>query len=504
MSSNQQLDNSRMSRFMLLIVMAGTTMLYSLTMTLVNIILPQLQGAMSASQDQISWIITLNVLATAIATPLTGSLVSLFGRRFVLIFCSASFTLATLACGMCDSLESLIFFRVLQGAVGAPLVPLSQATLLQSYPRDMHARVNAIYGMSVVVGPALAPSLGGYLSEMYDWRWVFFMMVPLGFLATLGNLKYVKDDGKQVGSRFDYLGFTLFSLAIICLQLVLDRGEREDWLDSIYITSLLTFMAISFYMFVVNTGFSAQPYINPKIFLNRNYVVGVLLVFVYGSLNFTPLVLLPSMLQSLKGYPDLLIGWILAMRGVGMIIGFGMAARMGRLDPRVGMILGMGTIGFSGWLMSLYDLNVTLTAVSWASAIQGFGCGILWVPLAVITFSTMPTNLFPAASAFFHLLRNLGTSVFVALSVTLLIRTSKVTYAELTEKLNPYEERLSIATVVGEGPIDWVTSLPRLAVEVARQSSMIGYDNVFFFYALTCLFSLPVLSFVTIKKVEPK
>ena len=499
MSSNQQLDNSRMSRFMLLIVMAGTTMLYSLTITLVNIILPQLQGAMSASQDQISWIITLNVLATAIATPLTGSLVSLFGRRFVLIFCSASFTLATLACGMCESLESLIFFRILQGAVGAPLVPLSQATLLQSYPRDMHARVNAIYGMSVVVGPALAPSLGGYLSEMYDWRWVFFMM-----LATLGNLKYVKDDGKQVGSRFDYLGFTLFSLAIICLQLVLDRGEREDWLDSIYITSLLTFMAISFYMFVVNTGFSAQPYIDPKIFLNKNYVVGVLLVFVYGSLNFTPLVLLPSMLQSLKGYPDLLIGWILAMRGVGMIIGFGMAARMGRLDPRVGMILGMGTIGFSGWLMSLYDLNVTLTAVSWASAIQGFGCGILWVPLAVITFSTMPTNLFPAASAFFHLLRNLGTSVFVALSVTLLIRTSNVTYAELTEKLNPYEERLSIATVVGEGPIDWITSLPRLAVEVARQSSMIGYDNVFFFYALTCLFSLPVLSFVTIKKVEPK
>ena len=204
----------------------------------------------------------------------------------------------------------------------------------------------------------------------------------------------------------------------------------------------------------------------------------MLLVFVYGSLNFTPLVLLPSMLQSLKGYPDLLIGWILAMRGVGMILGFAMAARMGRLDPRVGMILGMGTIGFSGWLMSLYDLNVTLGAVSWASAIQGFGCGILWVPLAVITFSTMPINLFPAASAFFHLLRNLGTSVFVALSVTLLIRTSKVTYSELTEKLNPYEERLSIPTVVGEGRIDWVTSLPRLAEEVARQSSMIGLSLI--------------------------
>jgi len=268
--SSDEFEGSRSYRLILLVIMAGTTMLYSLTMTLVNIILPQLQGALSASQDQISWIITLNVLATAIATPLTGSLVALFGRRTVLIFCSGSFTFATLACGFCDSLESLIFFRVIQGAVGAPLVPLSQAILLQSYPRDMHAKVNAIYGISVVVGPALAPSLGGYLSEVYDWRWVFFMMVPLGLFATFGNLKFVKDDGKQSGSKFDYLGFTLFSAAIVCLQLVLDRGEREDWLESIYIISLLTFMAISFYMFIIHTGFASQPYVNPRIFLNRN------------------------------------------------------------------------------------------------------------------------------------------------------------------------------------------------------------------------------------------
>jgi len=500
--SSDEFEGSRSYRLILLVIMAGTTMLYSLTMTLVNIILPQLQGALSASQDQISWIITLNVLATAIATPLTGSLVALFGRRTVLIFCSGSFTFATLACGFCDSLESLIFFRVIQGAVGAPLVPLSQAILLQSYPRDMHAKVNAIYGISVVVGPALAPSLGGYLSEVYDWRWVFFMMVPLGLFATFGNLKFVKDDGKQSGSKFDYLGFTLFSAAIVGLQLVLDRGEREDWLESIYIISLLTFMAISFYMFIIHTGFASQPYVNPRIFLNRNYVIGILLCFVYGSLNFTPLVLLPSMLQALQGYPDLLIGWILAMRGVGMIIGFIVAAPMGNLDPRVGMVLGMSCIGFSGWLMSLYDLNVTLAAVSWASALQGFGCGILWVPLAVITFSTIPVPLFPAASAFFHLLRNLGTSVFVALSVTLLIRTSKVSYSEITEKLNPFEDRLRISTVVGEGIVDWGINLSWLEAEVSRQSLMIGYDNVFYFYALTCLFSLPILVFIKMKKVK--
>ena len=501
MSENiPSIESSRSYRFLLLVTMAGTTMLYSLTMTLVNIILPQLQGALSVSQEQISWVVTLNVLATAIATPLTGSLVAIFGRRFVLIFCSASFTVATLACGFADSLEALIFFRVLQGAVGAPLVPLSQATLLQSYPRNMHAKVNGVYGMAVVLGPALAPSIGGYLSEVYDWRWVFFMMVPLGVLAVIGNWKFVKDAGREIGSKFDYLGFMLFSVSIVCLQLVLDRGEREDWLESIYIITLLSFMATAFYMFIVNTGFTKQPYITPHIFLNRNYVIGIVLCFVYGSLNFTPLVLLPAMLQNLQGYPDILIGWVLAMRGVGMIIGFFIAARMGGVDPRVGMILGMGCIGVSGWLMSLYDLNVTLEAVSWASGLQGFGCGILWVPLAVITFSTMPNNLFPAASAFFHLLRNLGTSIFVALSVTLLIRTSKISYSELVENLNPYAEHLKFPNVIGEGVTEWTGDLARLSFEITRQSLMIGYDNAFYFYALTCLVALPILSLVRIKK----
>ena len=489
-------------RALIMMTMAGTTMLYSLTLTMVNIILPQLQGALSASQEQISWVVTLNVLATAIATPLTGSIVAIFGRRKVLVFCTSGFTLATLACGFATSLESLLFFRILQGLLGAPLVPLSQATLLQSYPREMHAKVNSIYGMSVVVGPAIAPSLGGYLSDAHGWRWVFFLMLPLGVLAVLGNLRWVKDAGKVDNVRFDYIGFALFSTAIVCLQLMLDRGEREDWFESTYILSLCSFMAIAFYMFVTNTFFSAQPYINPRIFLNRNYVIGVFLVFVYGSLNFTPLVLLPSMLQNLKGYPDNLIGFILAMRGVGMIIGFFVAARMGRLDPRVGMVLGMGCIGLSGWAMSLYDLNVALEALSWASVLQGFGCGILWVPLAVITFSTMPQGLFPEASAFFHLLRNLGTSVFVALSVTLLIRTAKIRYSEMAATVSPFDERLTFPGVIGEGVVDWTTSLGRLAAEMSRQSAMIGYDNAFYFYALTCLVSLPVLSLVTMKKPD--
>ena len=487
-------------RTLVLITMAGTTMLYSLTLTIVNITLPQLQGALSASQEQISWVITLNVVATAVATPLTGSIVALFGRRRVLITSVVGFTLATLACGLATSLESLIFFRIVQGAIGAPLVPLSQSTILQTYPREMHAKVNGYYGMSVVIGPALAPTFGGYLAQEYNWRWVFFLLIPLGIAALIGNLRYISDGGKEPGSRFDYLGFTLFSCTIVALQLVLDRGEREDWFDSIYIVSLTSFMAIAFYMFVTNTFFARQPFINPRLFLNRNYVIGLMLVFIYGSLNFTPLVLLPPLLQNLRGYPDMLIGLVLAMRGFGMILGFLVAGRMGGLDPRVGLVVGIVGVGMSGWLMSLHDLNATLFDVSWPSVLQGFGCGLMWVPLSVVTFSSMPAALMPSASALFHLLRNMGTSIFVAITIFLLLRTSKVRYSELAESVSHFDERLRYPNVVGQGGAEWLGNLGRLASEVGRQALMVGYDNSFYFYALVCFSAVPLLAFVTVKK----
>ena len=489
-------------RLLLLIVMAGTTMLYALSMTLVNIILPQLQGALSATQEQISWVITLNVLATAIATPLTGSLVSMFGRRPVLILCSSCFTFATLACGFCDSLETLLIFRVIQGASGAPLMPLCQATLLQSYPRELHAKVNGVFGMAIVVGPALAPSLGGYLSETYDWRWVFFMMFPLGLMAVTGNWKIVSDAGREAKSKFDYLGFTLFSVSIVCLQLIVDRGEREDWLESMYIITLITFMTISFYMFLINTPFSSQPYLKFKIFQNKNYTLGVVLVFIYGSLNFTPLVLMPPMLQSLQGFPDLLVGSILATRGCGMIVGFFVASKMGRLDPRIGMMTGMVSIGVSGWFMSAFGINTPVETISLVSALQGFGCGLLWVPLAVITFSTMPNSLYPDASAFFHLLRNLGTSIFVGFSVTLLLRTSKIRYSEFTEKIILFDEKFLFPDVIGNGSSRWLNSLEQLALEIEKQAMMIGYNNTFFFYAAVCLATLPILALISVKKIS--
>ncbi|MBT5265649.1 MAG: DHA2 family efflux MFS transporter permease subunit [Rhodospirillaceae bacterium] len=491
-----ELEDTPTYRMLVLITVALCAMLYSLTITIVNVALPQLQGALSATQDQISWVVTLNVVATAVATPLTGSFVAFFGQRKLLLWAILGFTISSLACAMINSLESLLFFRILQGIFGAPMVPLAQAILLATYPPEEHAKANGFLGLSVVIGPAIAPSIGGYLADEYNWRWIFLMIVPLGVMAGMGVLRYIREAGRNKSVRFDYVGFALFSITIIALQLVLDRGERLDWFDSPFIIGSVALTATAFYMFIVHTYFTEQPFINPRLFLNRNYVIGLFLVFVYGSLNFTPLVLLPSLLQNLKGYPDTLIGMILAMRGVGMVAGFFFAARMGRLDPRVGLVAGMVMVGISGWAMSLYDLNVSFWTLSWPSILQGVGCGLMWVPLSVVTFSTLEKRLLPEGASLFHLLRNLGTSLYVAFTVFLLIRTSKISYSEMVEGLTPYAERLQFQSVIG----GWAGSLGRLSGEVTRQSTMIGYNNSFYFYALVCFATLPVLAFVTTRK----
>lgn len=487
-------------KVLVLITMACANTLYALTMTIVNVALPQMQGTLSATTDQISWVVTLNVVATAVVTPLTGTLVAWFGQRNLIIGCLAGFTLASLACALVNSLEAILLFRVLQGALGAPLVPLSQSIVLQAWPKEEHAKANGFLGMSVVFGPAIGPSIGGWLAEEYNWRYVFLMIVPFGILALMGVIRWIREGGKASLPRFDYLGFFLFTIGIVSLQLVLDRGEREDWIESGTIVTLLIVMAAAFAMFIANSTLVAHPFINPTVLRNQNYLIGLFLVFVYGSVNFTPLVLLPQFLQGYRGYPDTLIGLVLAMRGVGMIVGFYAAARMGRFDPRVGLLLGTVSIGLSGLMMSYYDFNVEFWALAWPCILQGIGCGLMWVPLSIVTFATLEKELLPDAASFFHLIRNMGTSLYVAFSVFLLVRTSKIGYAELVEGVGPFEERLRFPEAIGTGPLQWTSELGLIAGEAWRQASLVGFLNCFWFYGLTCFATLPVLLFVRIRR----
>jgi len=490
-------------RWALLVVLVFSCTLYGLTILVVSVLLPQMQGALSASQDQIAWVMTLNILATAVVTPMTGWLVGRFGRRGVMLSCTAGFTLATVGCGLADNLATVVLFRIVQGACGAPLVPLGQAITLDTFPRRLHGTVTSVFGMGVVLGPAFGPSLGGWLAEEYDWRWAFYVIVPFGLIAFLGLVAFLEDKGRAAATRLDWTGFLALSLAVVCLQLVLDRGQRLDWFDSSEIVLEAAVGAVAFYLFVVHSATAQRPFLDPVLLRDRNFAIGLILVSIYGMLNFTPVVLLPPMLKSLMGVPDSLIGLVVAARGVGALTGFFLAMFVGRLDPRIGISCGLALQGFSGWLMAGFDLTVTPQAVAAASLLQGIAIAIIWVPLTVATFATLQPRLVPEGAAVFHLLRNLGSSVFIAASVTLVIDSGKAAYADLAEHVSPFNEVLLYPAVLGAWNLQAISGLARLSGEMGRQAAMVGYINAFWAYTFASLGAIPLVLAVRPRRRAP-
>ena len=486
-------------RTLVLLTVSLCTMLYSLTVTIVNVTLPQLQGALSATPDQVAWVVTLNLVATAIVTPMTGWLVGRFGRRPVMIWSVFGFALSSLLCATAASLAPLLLYRIGQGAFGAPLVPLSQALIVATYPAKDRAMAQGFFGMSVVLGPAIGPVFGGYLAEEYSWRWVFLLIVPLAFGALLMVLAFIKDGDKKADARLDWTGFLSLSIAVACLQLIMDRGERLDWFGSSEIILLTALMGLSFYVFLAHSFTAERPFISPSLFLDRNFSIALLIVFVYGMLNFTPIVLLPPLLQNLNGYPDSLIGWILATRGMGLVLGFFLAGRMGRFDPRVGLLIGMTLVTVSGVMLMDFSFDTDVPALAWMGFIQGVGCGIMWVPLSIVAFASLPPAKLPEASAIFHLLRNFGSSIFISISVMAAIRTAKITHAELAESASPLNETLSFPGSVGGLPLDSIQNVLALAGEIDRQAQLIGYLNAFLLYTAAAVVTMPFLLLVRIK-----
>ncbi|MDH3660847.1 MAG: MFS transporter, partial [Alphaproteobacteria bacterium] len=352
---------------------------------------------------------------------------------------------------------------------------------------------------SVVLGPAIGPVFGGYLAEEYSWRWVFLLIVPLAFGALLMVLAFIKDGDKKADARLDWTGFLSLSIAVACLQLIMDRGERLDWFGSSEIILLTALMGLSFYVFLAHSFTAERPFISPSLFLDRNFSIALLIVFVYGMLNFTPIVLLPPLLQNLNGYPDSLIGWILATRGMGLVLGFFLAGRMGRFDPRVGLLIGMTLVTVSGVMLMDFSFDTDVPALAWMGFIQGVGCGIMWVPLSIVAFASLPPAKLPEASAIFHLLRNFGSSIFISISVMAAIRTAKITHAELAESASPLNETLSFPGSVGGLPLDSIQNVLALAGEIDRQAQLIGYLNAFLLYTAAAVVTMPFLLLVRIK-----
>lgn len=492
---------STAQRYLTLATVVLGSSLYGTALLTTSTILPQMQGALSATQDEIAWAMTFNILATAVVTPMTGWLVSRFGTRRVVVWSIASFTLATLLCGMAQSLEMLVLWRIMQGGAGAPVVPLSQSILFNTFPRRQHTMVMSIFGMAVAVAPAFGPVIGGYLAEMYSWRWSFYMLVPIGVCATFGMAWTLpRDNDNTTRIRFDWTGFIALATALAAVQLVLARGVRLDWFDSTEIIIECLIAGIAFYIFLVHSFSTREPFVNLKLLADRNYAIGLVLVTIYGMLNFTPMVLLPPLLQQQAGYPDMMVGQVIGCRGLGMLVGFMMAGFMSRIDPRISMAFGFGLQTLAGVWMLTFDLNVNMEILIANSAIQGFAVGVVWVPITATAFGTLDAKHYAEASSIFHLLRNIGSSFFISLSIAEIVRTTGANYSRMTEMITPYNRALTMPGWTGGWNFDTVPGLARVAKEIARQATMIGYLNAFTMYTVASGLAMVVALLVRGKK----
>jgi DHA2 family multidrug resistance protein len=475
-------------RGMITLTVMLASVLQSLDNTIANVALPHMQSSLSATQDQMTWVQTSYIVAAAIMTPLCGWLADRFGRKSLFLASITCFTVASVLCGMAQSLDQIVLFRVLQGLSGAALTPMSQAVLFDIYPREQHGRAMALWALGVVMGPTLGPLLGGWLTDTYSWRWVFYINVPFGIVAVLGVLKYFPDT-THARKSFDFFGFSLLSIAVGALQLFLDRGPTKDWFGSTEIRLEAAIAALGFYLFTVHTLTTPRPFIRFAMYKDRNFLSGNILIFVIGVVIFAVLALLPPLLQDLMGYSVLQSGFATAPRGLGTAIAMLLAGRIvGRIDARWIIGIGLMLAALSLWQMSHLSMLMDVTPLVWSGLIQGFGLGIAYVPMAALTFATLQADLRNEGAALFNLVRSLGSSIGISTVQGLFVRNTQIVHASLARHITSWA-----LAQHSPGPYAGAEAMVALNREVTAQASMIAYLDDFHFMLILTLASMLTL-----------
>ncbi len=455
------------------------TIMQVLDTTIANVALPHMQGSLSATQDQITWVLTSYIVASAIMTLPTGWLAGRFGRKQVFLVSTAGFTLSSLLCGVAGSIEAMVFYRILQGCFGAAIVPLAQATMLDINPREKHGSAMALWGVGVMIGPILGPTLGGYLTEYYSWRWVFLINLPLGIVTFLGLWLFMPDSERS-DRPLDGLGFVLLVLVIGSLQLILDRGEHAEWFQSREILLYCAIAAGAFWMYAVHTRQSASPFLSPAMFRDRNLVTSLVFIFFVGIILLATMALLPPYMQNLMGYPVLDVGTLMAPRGMGTMVAMLIVGRLSqKVDPRVLILTGLLVTAVSLYQMSLFTTYVPPRLLVVTGVMQGFGLGFIFVPLSTVAYATLPASLRAEAAGVFSLVRNLGSSIGISLVIAVLSRGTQTNHAYLSEFVTPFTLGLSPQQIPEALSAQTGMTLGLLNAEVARQAATIAYVNDF-------------------------
>ncbi|BBK40828.1 EmrB/QacA family drug resistance transporter [Allostella vacuolata] len=473
------------------------TIMQALDTTIANVAVPYMQASLNASLDQINWVLTSYIVAAAIMTPPTGWLARRFGRKEVFIVAVAGFTVASILCGAAQSLEQMVAFRLLQGMFGAPLVPLSQAVLLDTYPRERHGEAMAIWGVGVMVGPILGPTLGGWLTEHYHWRWVFYINLPVGIVTLLGLVAFLDRPGRDRRLRMDWMGFGLLSLAVGTFQLMLDRGEHLDWFTSTEIIAEAIIAGLALYLFLVHVLTAERPFIDLSIFRDRNFASGVTLICITAFILFGSLALLTPFMQTLLGYPVMTAGMILAPRGMGTMLAMFLVGRLiGRVDIRLLMALGYALLALTLHDMSGFTLEVAFERFLVSGFIQGMGFGFCFVPISTISFATLAPEHRPQGTSLFSLMRNVGGSVGISVVIFLLARGGQAARSELVPHLHPLAPAIQARPLPDAWSLDTVEGLAALQAEVMRQAQAIAYFSDFQLLSMIAALAIPVVCMI--------
>ncbi|MBN9590321.1 MAG: EmrB/QacA family drug resistance transporter [Alphaproteobacteria bacterium 64-11] len=492
-----QYDNKIAEWAVLLGSMAGVLM-QALDTTIVNVALPYMEGSLSASRDQITWVLTSYIIAAAIMTAPVGWLAARFGKKNFLITCVAGFTIASMLCGAAQSLEQMVLFRLIQGVFGAALGPLSQAVMLDMYPPAKRGNVMAIWGMGVMLGPILGPTVGGILTDAYDWRWVFYINVPFGIASCVALWIFFKDTARDSTLRFDWFGFGALSVGLAALQLLLDRGTTKDWFSSTEIVVEALIAGIALYLFLVHMLTAEKPFIPRAIFRDRNFTGGMVLMFVMGMVLLASSALLSPYLQNLSGRTVTQTGFLMVPRGIGVMAAMMFAGRLTmKMDPRIIMTAGASLMIYSLWHMTGWTPSVSVWTLSWVTFVQGLGMGLIFNPMILVAFATLSPQLRTDGTGLTNLMRNIGSAIGVSLTTTILANSVQTIHAHLSGYASPFNRALGV-----NGPSMMMN--PQIPFGLANLNSLLEYRAQVQAYANDFLFmfviSLPVFAVIWLMK----
>jgi DHA2 family multidrug resistance protein len=487
-----RLDDGQRAGITACVILA--TLMQALDTTIANVALPYIQGSVSASQDQIAWVLTSYIAAAAIMTPPTGYLAARFGLKPLFLISVAGFTVASMLCGMAQSLVQIVLFRVLQGMFGAALVPLSQSVLLNVYPPQRQGFAMALFGVGVMAGPVLGPVLGGWLTENYSWRFVFYINLPVGILALVGMMAFLPDSPARQAEKLDWFGFGTLSLAIGALQILLDRGEQNDWFASgeIWIEAIIA--ASAFYLFLVHTFTSEKPFVRPSLFRDRNFAAGTLFIAIIGLTYYASMALQPPYLQNLMDYPVITAGLVMGPRGIGTMAAMLIVGRLvGRLDTRLLLGIGLAITAWSFYAMTGWTPDISQREIIFVGVIQGAGLGFLFVPLSSATLATLPPELRTEGAGIYNLARNIGSSVGISVVTSLLTENTQANHADIAQHVTAVNRMFEHPAV--SQFLNPLSAAGRAALDaiITQQALIISYIDDYKLLMIATLAVIPLL-----------